>query len=285
MFFLSEGFFKKITKDRNKHPDVFLNVKLKKTVIVQVDEIKQFNRGNTVLLLLDDGKHRVVVNLDSSNFGLLKENATSCLKIGSIIVIREYTYKVIKLEERENPFDFFTILCCFIIGQNEIEAKNEEAIFCDDSSKKKRKDKVLIGANINESQSHSKVEIASPFMKFNELFLKSHGDIVTTICLLTNIENLKEIIPKNKKSIKMRNFFVSDDTMSNVKVAIWGSQAEDFNFRSGDMLILSNIKIVHYNGGLTLSIQWGSVIKNLNLECINKLERAKELKDLWQSLN
>ena len=46
MFFLSEGFFKKITKDRNKHPDVFLNVKLKKTVIVQVDEIKQFNRGN-----------------------------------------------------------------------------------------------------------------------------------------------------------------------------------------------------------------------------------------------
>jgi hypothetical protein len=285
MFFLSKGIFKKITKDRNKHPDVFLNVKLKKTVIVQVDEIKEFNRGNTVLLLLDDSKYRVVVNLDSSNFGLLKENARSYLKIGSIIIIREYTYKVIKLEERENPFDFFTILCCLIIGHNEVETKNEGAIFFEDSYKKKIKNEVLSDAIINETLSHSKKEYAGPFMKFNELVLKSHGDIITTICLLTNIENLKEIIPKTKKSIKIRNFFVSDDTMSNVKVAIWGTQAEDFNFKCGDMLILSKIKIVHYNGVLTLSIQWGSDIEKLNLECINKLERAKELKDLWQSLN
>ena len=110
-------------------------------------------------------------------------------------------------------------------------------------------------------------------LALNELFLKNDGDVITTICAIETIEKIKEITPKNKNPIKIRNFFVADQTLNNVKVAVWGKQAEEFNFKEGDILLLSRVKISHFNG-LSLSIQRDTTIRKID---DHSVEEANEL--------
>ena len=103
--------------------------------------------------------------------------------------------------------------------------------------------------------------------------------MVSTIGVISLVEDFKEIIPKNKSAIKIRNFFITDQTMPSVKVAVWGKQAEEFNFRVGNILILNKIKISHYNG-MSLSVQWETAMMKVEDDW-DHIDEANELREWW----
>ena len=102
-------------------------------------------------------------------------------------------------------------------------------------------------------------------LSLNLLMNKNDGDVISTMGIITQIEELKEITPKNKSPINIRNFYISDQTMTSVKVAIWGKQAEEFEHSVGNVLILARIKISLYNG-MSLSVQRDTTIKKVEDE-------------------
>ena len=78
---------------------------------------------------------------------------------------------------------------------------------------------------------------------------------ITTIGVISLIDELKEITPRNKNPIKIRNFFITDYSISRVKVAVWGKQAEEFCYKLGDLLIFYNVKITYMFSEIALSVQ------------------------------
>jgi hypothetical protein len=118
-------------------------------------------------------------------------------------------------------------------------------------------------------------------LPLSEISLRKDGDIVSTLAVISQIEDFKEITPKNKSPINLRNFYITDQTLPSVKVAVWGKQAEEFNYKIGDILILNKIKISHFNG-LSLSVQWETAIMKVE-DHWDHMEEANELREWWKS--
>ena len=118
-------------------------------------------------------------------------------------------------------------------------------------------------------------------LTLSEISQKKDGDIVSTIAVINNVEEIKEITPKNKSPINLRNFFIADQTLPSVKVAVWGKQAEEFNYKCGTILILNKIKISHFNG-LSLSVQWETAMMKVE-EHWDHMEEANELREWWKN--
>lgn len=85
---------------------------------------------------------------------------------------------------------------------------------------------------------------------------------------------LKELI-KNGKTIKIRNFKISDLSNCEVNVALWGDQAVNFSYLPGTVLEISSCQLTNY-GGFSLSIRRMTTIQN-----ISDFESADELKHYW----
>jgi hypothetical protein len=116
-------------------------------------------------------------------------------------------------------------------------------------------------------------------LSLREISEKKDGEFASTIAVINLVEDLKEITPKNKNPIKIRNFFITDQTMSSVKVAVWGKQAEEFSFSIGNIIILNKLKISFYNG-LTLSVQWETAMMKIE-ENWDHIEEANLLREWW----
>lgn len=118
-------------------------------------------------------------------------------------------------------------------------------------------------------------------LTLNEISTKKDGDMVSTIAVISHVEDFKEITPKNKSPINIRNFYIADQTLPSVKVAVWGKQAEEFNYKVGNVLILNKIKISHFNG-LSLSVQWETALMKVE-DNWDHIEEANELKEWWKN--
>lgn len=116
-------------------------------------------------------------------------------------------------------------------------------------------------------------------LSLREISEKKDGEFASTIAVINLVEDLKEITPKNKNPIKIRNFFITDQTMPSVKVAVWGKQAEEFNFSIGNIIILNKLKISFYNG-LTLSVQWETAMMKIE-ENWDHIDEANLLREWW----
>jgi hypothetical protein len=116
-------------------------------------------------------------------------------------------------------------------------------------------------------------------LSLREISEKKDGEFASTIAVINLVEDLKEITPKNKNPIKIRNFFITDQTMPSVKVAVWGKQAEEFSFSIGNIIILNKLKISFYNG-LTLSVQWETAMMKIE-ENWDHIEEANLLREWW----
>ena len=114
--------------------------------------------------------------------------------------------------------------------------------------------------------------------QLKDISLMKDGEIVSTIAVIVSIDDCKEIIPKNKNPIMLRNFIIADQTLQGVKVAVWGKQAEEFKFNLGNVLIISKIKISHFNG-VSLSVQWETALMKVE-DNWNHIEEANELR-IW----
>ena len=139
--------------------------------------------------------------------------------------------------------------------------------------------------NYSKYSRNHKPQVQMKTNKINICFLcekylkKKDGEFASTIAVINLVEDLKEITPKNKNPIKIRNFFITDQTMPSVKVAVWGKQAEEFNFSIGNIIILNKLKISFYNG-LTLSVQWETAMMKIE-ENWDHIDEANLLREWW----
>ena len=227
------------------------------------------NNGSSVLTLQFRDKSGIVdfIIEDKSKIDYFSENKTYHIKNAQIM------YKQLFQNEKISEI--------LILTFNELTTIEEQVqffkIFNQDSKKsnpQSSKSSILTSNDISETKCKDNMTY------LNKIQLKKNGDFITTIGIITFIEEIKEIIPKSKNPIKIRNFYIQDQTTSNIKVAVWGKQAEDFDFKTDDIVIFSNIKISDFNG-LTLSVQWSTsmmkVDKNWDhLDEVNKLRLWRE---------
>jgi hypothetical protein len=212
-------------------------------------EMVSFNEEIVKIEQCVDGKFYQITNADVK----YSKGATQAWEDTGMTTIELLTNKKTTIDEYEEKEKYFSIF----------EKPKEKPIV---ESKRKK--------NLN-------------LLTLNELLLKNDGDIVTTICVINRIEELKEITPKNKSSIYLRNFYVSDQTMQDIKVAAWGKQAEEFIFNEKDILFLSRLKIQHFNG-LTLSVQKDTIIQKIqddsNVDANELIEWLKSKESLSSTL-
>jgi hypothetical protein len=275
MFHCSSGFFKKALKNRKNQKQETLQIS-NSTIVLQVDEVKYSNQNQTLLALLYDGKYILVVNIELSadqftNSKFRIQSKHKYLSAGSIIILHSYTFKVISLAGRESDFDLLTVLDYSIIGAIEnfssdikrietvpalsnIEPSDVGSIL---DLELKEKNQSLFSSKVSELECMKNVN----FIKLNGIYSIKDGGIITTIGIISLIDDIKEITPRNKNPIKIRNFFITDYSMSRVKVALWGKQAEEFCYKLGNILIFYNVKITYLYSEIALSVQKATKIE------------------------
>ena len=116
-------------------------------------------------------------------------------------------------------------------------------------------------------------------LPINELIFKKVGDFINTIGVISEIDEIKEIHPRDKPMIKVKNFVIIDQSNVKVKVALWGQQAESFAYNIGDIVILSKVKVTDF-GGMVLSVQWESIITKIESNW-NDFSVANDLRSWW----
>ena len=117
--------------------------------------------------------------------------------------------------------------------------------------------------------------------KIKDLSMKKEGCFVKTMGVCYKVEDLKIITPKNKSTIKIKNFYIYDQSMSEIKVSLWGKQAEEFSLRSGTIYLLLNVKLTNYLGNLALSIFQESSISEIK-DDFQSNEAVNSLRKWWR---
>jgi hypothetical protein len=107
--------------------------------------------------------------------------------------------------------------------------------------------------------------------------LKPNSFINVIGVIVSKDSELKEIYSKASPgtSLKLLNFMISDASSTEVKVAIWGAEAESFKKNPGQCIKIENAKLTNY-GGLTISI-----MRNSNIEDITDLPMSSCLRKYW----
>ena len=221
MFHCSCGFLKKALKNRKNQKVETLQI-LNSTIVLQVDEVKYYNQNQTLLVLLCDGKYILVVNIEltadqNTNSKFRIQSKHKYLSAGSMIILHSYTFKVISLSGRESDFDLLTVLDYSIIGANEnfqssdmkrlecvpalsnIESIDVSSILDLELKGRNQSKKNFFFIKVRELECMKNLN----FTKLNEIYSNKDGRFITTIGVISLIDELKEITPRNKNPIKI----------------------------------------------------------------------------------
>ena len=167
-----------------------------------------------------------------------------------------------------------------IVRETKLSLSNDELCL----EKEESPSQSIVNLNMSTSSKTVKLHRDNKYkhlVPLNELCLLKDGSITSVIGVVSEIAESRTITPNNKPSITIRNFQIVDQTKKEVNVAIWGKQAEDFNFKVGTILILTKCKISNYGGG-SLSIQWETSVMEVLPEW-NHIEIANELRIWWET--
>jgi len=115
----------------------------------------------------------------------------------------------------------------------------------------------------------------------NDLRTKKEGSLVSAIGIVVREDELKDVTPKYKSPIKLKNFYICDQTCDDIKVSLWGKQAETFSCVKGDMFAFTRVKLSIYNGVVGLSVLLESTITRVE-ENMNEIALSHELRRWWQ---
>ena len=140
-------------------------------------------------------------------------------------------------------------------------------------SNKKETETQNFGTSLTRSEKYKHL------IPLNEVSLKKENSFLNVIGIINKIDNLKTITPRQKEPIKLKNFYLIDQSKMEIRVAVWGKQAEEFQFNIGTILLLSKVKLTRF-GGVSLSIQWETNFVEIIKECTNN-EVANDLRDWW----
>ena len=119
------------------------------------------------------------------------------------------------------------------------------------------------------------------FLNLQEIMAKKIGESVSILAVVKFVEDLQKVSPKNKQPISLKNVFITDKSEIIVKVSFWGLDAENFNYKKGNLLMLKNLKVGNYQG-IQLSAQRETIITKV--DDFNN-SKAEELKHWWDQQN
>jgi hypothetical protein len=116
----------------------------------------------------------------------------------------------------------------------------------------------------------------------NDLKFKKEGEVVNIIAVIVGIDDLKEVTPKFKPTINLRNIYITDQSEERMKVALWGKQASEFSNKLGEILIFSKLKLKNYQG-LFLQVEWESLFSLIEIKWDDEISGA--LRKWWKDKN
>lgn len=85
---------------------------------------------------------------------------------------------------------------------------------------------------------------------------------------------------KKSNGLSLLNFTLVDQTKMPVNVALWGKQAESFEYSIGTILVMNSVRISNY-GGLTLSVYRDSGFMEMSANY--ELENVEKLRTWWKN--
>ena len=142
--------------------------------------------------------------------------------------------------------------------------------------------------NVNEAEKQIKIDKykENGFIILKELHSKKEGTLVNAIGVVSREDEIREVTPKFKSPIKLKNFYICDETCDEIKVSLWGKQAESFTTTRGCIYMLNKAKLTNYNGSIGLSVLLESHITKIE-DNWDHIDLANDLRKWWQekSLN
>ena len=126
-------------------------------------------------------------------------------------------------------------------------------------------------------------EGARDFLDLTDLLSKKDSEVVSVLGVVCSVGDIREISPKFKSPINLRNFYITDQSTEKIKVTLWGKQAETIDIKIGFFILLSKVKISIYQG-ICLSVQMSSSITRME-ESSKHLKIVSELKSWWNNSN
>jgi hypothetical protein len=134
--------------------------------------------------------------------------------------------------------------------------------------------------NVTEIASIIKHNFFEKFTKLDQLSSLKLNSFINVLGVILSIDpNLKQIDSKSSPGtpLKLINFKLGDTSSNEVNIAMWGAEAENFNFKPGMVLKLEKVKITNF-GGYTLSVLRHSMVEN-----ITDLEISSSLRKYWST--
>lgn len=110
--------------------------------------------------------------------------------------------------------------------------------------------------------------------KLDEIAPDAFVDILGVISDLSKVETIVQ--KKTQKELQKRDITVVDQSLGEIRVTIWGSNATDFQGEKGDVILAQNARVSDFSGR---SLSANSVYVNPDLDA------ARELKSWYDSTN
>lgn len=120
------------------------------------------------------------------------------------------------------------------------------------------------------------------FITLNELQVKDPNCILKTIGIVVGLGELDRIERPNKTPLELRRIEIVDQTTAGQKVrlALWGKQAVDHDFKLGNIYYFLNVQLTTY-GGRSLSMLRTS--GRLDVTTMKDIEPVEELRLWWEN--
>ena len=192
-----------------------------------------------------------------------------------------------EIRKTKNEFELcVTKDTCFILCNDENDASLSSVVenfnnvtSLSQETKSSKANSSSTSASTSADKCTSNYQKYKIFIPLLNVSLQKEGSLINVIGIINKIDDIKTITPKNKEPIKIKNFYLIDQANKELKVALWGNQAEEFRFSIGTILILKKVKLTTFSG-VSLSIQWETVIDEYLKEWTH-IEEANDLRDWW----
>jgi hypothetical protein len=122
------------------------------------------------------------------------------------------------------------------------------------------------------------------FTKLIDIRQKKEGSLVNIIGVVSREDEITEVTPKFKSPIKLKNFYICDQTSDELKVSLWGKQAETIIVKTGSIFMLNKVKLTNYNGLKGVSVLLESYLTKIE-DNWNNISLANDLRKWWAEKN
>uniref|UniRef100_A0A915E2E3 Replication protein A OB domain-containing protein n=1 Tax=Ditylenchus dipsaci TaxID=166011 RepID=A0A915E2E3_9BILA len=89
------------------------------------------------------------------------------------------------------------------------------------------------------------------------------GESVDVIAVVGRVSELSQVTARNDhKQLEKREIFLVDESLTGINLTLWGEQAKEFDAsKAGQIIAVKGSFLKEFNGGYSLSISSGSIIK------------------------